>query len=267
MRKNIFPLLLLSFLFLFVPKAYADLTTVTDEAHLFTTEEIEQLTTTAEEINPTFKGKLFIVTTDTNNEEPRDFADNFLRSQIGNDQNGSVLLLDMNQREIYISTSGNMIDYITDERLEEILDAIYDEMVDGDYFLAAQAYLEKTALFIKDGVPSNHYQVDEETGKITYYKTITPTEAIIALLIALGSALAFFIVVKSRYQLKSGTYRYPFMEHSKLNLSVKEDQLTNSFTTTRVIPKNTNHGSGGSSGGSTTHSSGGGTFGGGGRSF
>ena len=50
-------------------------------------------------------------------------------------------------------------------------------------------------------------------------------------------------------------------------LSKKEDRLTNSFITTRRIPKPPANTGGGSGGGSTTHSSGGGTFGGGGRSF
>ena len=59
----------------------------------------------------------------SNSAEPRDFADNYLRTAIGNDQNGSVLLFrDMGQREIYISTSGNMIDYLTDRRIDSILD-------------------------------------------------------------------------------------------------------------------------------------------------
>ena len=52
---------------------------------------------------------------------------------------------------------------------------------------------------------------------------------------------------------------------SDLKLTDKTDRLTNSFVTTRRIPKSPPPGSGG--GGSTTHSSGGGTFGGGGRSF
>ena len=69
-----------------------------------------------------------IVTTTSNSEEPRDFADNYLRDAVGNDQNGSVLLLDMGQREIYISTSGNMIDYLTDSRIDSILDDVYDQM-------------------------------------------------------------------------------------------------------------------------------------------
>lgn len=103
--------------------------------------------------------------------------------------------------------------------------------------------------------------MDSETGKITRYKAITPLEMVIAFAAALILSLVFLGINISKYQLKFSSYQYPFREKTTLNLTSRTDQLTNSFITTRRIPKN----NGG--GGSTTHSTGGGTFGGGGRSF
>ena len=239
--------------------------TINDEAGLFTQEQIQTLEKQAQPINEKIKGQLFIVTTTTNSEEPRTFADNYLREAIGNNQNGSVLLMDMGQREIYISTSGNMIDYLDDKRIDNTLDDVYNQMKNADYFAAAKAYLSKTSEYVDAGVPGGHYRIDEETGKITRYKVLTTTEIIIAIILALVLSLVFYFVTVSRYQLKSGTYKYPFREKASIKLTDKTDRLTNSFVTTRRIPKSPPPGSGG--GGSTTHSSGGGTFGGGGRSF
>ncbi|MHC5269769.1 TPM domain-containing protein [Enterococcus sp. LJL98] len=247
---------------------WADSPTVTDEAGLFTAEERDELTRLAQEINQAIKGEIFITTQIANETDPETFSDNFLRDRIGNDQNGSVLLLDMTQREIYISTSGNMIDYLDDARIETLLDAVYDGMASGDYLQAAQSYLSLTKEYVAKGVPRGHYRVDRETGKITYYKVLTLGEMLFALAIALVISAGFFIVIKSRYQLKRGTYTYPFLEQSSFQLKKKEDHLTNSFVTTRRIPKpSSNSGGGSGGGGSTTHSSGGGSFGGGGRSF
>ena len=205
-----------------------------------------------------------IVTTTSNSEEPRDFADNYLRDAVGNDQNGSVLLLDMGQREIYISTSGNMIDYLTDSRIDSILDDVYDQMTNAAYYNAAKAYLSKSATYVEDGVPGGHYRVDEETGKITRYKVLTTVEIIIAVVLALILSLVFYFVTVSRYQLKSGIYKYPFREKSSIKLT--ENRSSDKFFChDKKNPKSPPPGSGG--GGSTTHSSGGGTFGGGGRSF
>ena len=42
---------------------------------------------------------------------------------------GLALLIDMDNREITVSTSGIAIRYLTDERIENILDAGYDHML------------------------------------------------------------------------------------------------------------------------------------------
>ena len=227
-------LLLIGFLAFLSPlKVSAASNTVDDQANLLTPEERTELSNQADAINQKIKGEVFILTTDTNSEEPRKFADDQLRARIGNDHNGALLLLDMNQREIY---------------------------------QASKNFLFNAQEFVDDGVPGGAYRIDEKTGKITRYKSIRPIEFIIGFVIAAVAAIAFFVSVRLRYQLKAGTYRYPYRQNAQLDLTERQDQLVNSFVTTRRIPKPSNN-NGGGGGGSTTHSSGGGTFGGGGRSF
>lgn len=267
---KIFFTFLLSLVFLCLPSSVlAASPTVDDQVGLFTPEEITTFNQQAQELNQKIKGEVFIVTTNTNTSSPETFADNYLRDRVGNDHNGAVLLLDMGQHEIYLSTSGNMIDYLTDQRLNTILDEIYEAMVVEDYGLAGRVFLTRAIAYVEAGVPRGHYRIDRDTGKITYYKVLTPFEALLSLLFALLISGIFFVVIKSRYQLKMGTYKYPFLEKSSFTVSGKEDTLIHSFVTTRRIPKPSSNSGGGSSGGggSTTHSSGGGTFGGGGRSF
>jgi len=260
-------LLLIGFLALFSPlKVLAASNTVDDQANLLSPEERNELSNQADAINKKIKGEVFILTTNTNTEDPETFADNQLRDRIGNNHNGALLLLDMNQRKIHLSTSGNMIDYITDKRLDKLLDDVEAAMRDGDYYQASRNFLFNAQEFVDDGVPGGSYRIDEKTGKVTYYKSITPIEFAIGFVIAAVAAIAFFVSVRLRYQLKTGTYRYPYRQNAQLDLTERQDQLVNSFVTTRRIPKPSNNGGGGG-GGSTTHSSGGGTFGGGGRSF
>lgn len=266
MRKNVLLFFLTAIGLFWTSSVQATTPMITDEASLFTQKQIQSLEKQVQPLNEKIKGQVFIVTTTSNSEEPRKFADDYLRNAVGNNNNGSVLLLDMRQRKIYISTSGNMIDYLDDKRINTILDDVYDQMTNAAYFEAAQTYLTKASEYVTDGVPGGHYRVDEKTGKITRYKVLTPVELVISIALALILSLVFYFVTVSRYQLKSGTYKYPFREKSTIKLTDKTDRLTNSFVTTRRIPKSPPPGSGGG-GGSTTHSSGGGTFGGGGRSF
>ncbi|MGX7124512.1 TPM domain-containing protein [Enterococcus viikkiensis] len=264
MKKILF---LLGFFVLFSPlKVLAAANTIDDQANLLSPEERTELAERADAINEKIKGEVFILTTNNNTEEPRKFADDQLRDRIGNNHNGALLLLDMNQREIYLSTSGNMIDFVTDKRRDQLLDDVSSAMSDGNYYQASTAYLTNIKNFVDDGVPGGSYRIDENTGKITYYKSITPLELAIGVLVASIAAIGFFVSVRLRYQLKSGTYKYPYRQNAQLDLTERQDQLVNSFVTTRRIPRASNN-NGGGGGGSSTHSSGGGTFGGGGRSF
>lgn len=249
----------------FAPNAHAQ--TVFDQAGLFTTEEIDALDKLAQPLDNTIKGKVFVATTTENQEDEETFADDFLRDQVGNNQNGSVFLIDMGNRGYHVSTSGNMIDFVTDTRLNDMLDTIQTQLAAGNYYQAATTYLTDLTKFVEAGIPNQQYQIDRDTGKITYYKSLTPLEITIALAVAAVFSIGFFVIIKSRYQLKGKTYRYPTEEKATLDLTEQQDRLTNSFVTTRRIPKPNNNNGGGFGGGSTTHSSGGGTFGGGGGKF
>lgn len=242
---------------------------IDDQASLFTAEQIIQLREQLTPIESKAKARIFIVTNNDNEFDSTRFADHYMLDRIGKNQNGITFYIDMNQRKFIISTSGNMIDYLTDQRIDQTQDDIEPSMKSGDYFQAAKNFLENTSYYFDQGVPGGHYRVDTETGKIIRYKSLTTIEIIIAFVAAVSLSLLFFLITISRYRLKFGTYKYPFREKSSLNLQRRNDVLIHSFITTRRIPRNNNSGGGGGSrgGGSSTHSTGGGTFGGGGRSF
>lgn len=176
MKKLSYLLLLLVGFFLTALPAFAAEETVADHAGLFTEQEIQKLNEEAEALNAKIKGEVFIQTTNSNTGDIELYTDRYLSRRIGNDNNGSALVIDMAQRKFHVSTSGNMIDYLTDSRLDKLLDAVFDQMAEGNYYQAALVYLQKAEGFVEAGVPADHYRIDRDTGKITYYKVITPLE-------------------------------------------------------------------------------------------
>ncbi|MGC3033535.1 TPM domain-containing protein, partial [Enterococcus faecalis] len=75
------------------------------------------------------KASVFIVT--TNNKtygDEQEFADHYLLIKVGKDQNAILFLIVMDLRKVYISTSGNMIVYMTDARIDDTLDKVMDGM-------------------------------------------------------------------------------------------------------------------------------------------
>jgi predicted kinase len=76
----------------------------------------------------------------------RDYADDFYDNGgygMGPDYSGMLILLDMNNRAIWLSTGGVMIEYINDMREEAILDRAYDHLSYGGYASGVQAALER----------------------------------------------------------------------------------------------------------------------------
>jgi len=262
MRKKILLLSALIFaLFLALPtNAKAANAQIEDHANLFSdTASLEQ---TAQAIaNQTIAG-IFIVTTNGNSQSPEDFTRSYLAQKVGQDNNGVVLLIDIVNRDVYIGATGNMHIYFDSQRINSILDDVQPALSSGNYQQGAVDFLNGVRHYFEEGVPGNRsYTINEQTGEIIFQRSFQPLNILIALAIALIVPIVFVVVTVSKYQLKLGTWKYPYQENSSINLTQKQDTLTNSFVRTRRIPRNNNNNFGGGRGG------GGGGFSGGGRKF
>ena len=192
------------------------------------------------------------------------------------DHRGALFLIDMDNREIYLSTTGLMIRYMTDARVERLLDEAYEYLPDGDYAESAQAAIRMLDRFHNEGIPSGQHNYDSETGRVDYYKKrrVSILEGLISLILSVLPGLGMAGFVKSSYAMRTekspqniSMIRYRALSASPINLLNQGDRVVNTSTRTRIIP--TSSGSGSSGGGrSTTHSgSSGRSHGGGGRSF
>lgn len=251
---------------------------IQDDAGLFSDQEIsgiyEKILTLREETEMDY---MVATTSDAHGYSSQDYADETYEASglgTGDDHSGMLYLIDLDNREIYISTEGQMLRYLTDERIDTILDHAYEDVVDGNYAASALTVLNDTEAFIEAGIELNQYNYSSETGKVDSYAREKATPIIMAVLVifaviaGLAAALGTFFSVKGRYQLTRDTYHYPLAEKSTLKLTVSEDRLINQFITHRRIVKNPPPSAKGHSGRTTTHVSGSGrTHGGGGRKF
>lgn len=247
---------------------------VYDQAALLTAEEITSLNELSESYRTEWEMNLLIVTSnDTEGKTTEAYADDFYDScfQEEGEEDGILYLIDMEHRTIYISTSGRAIRYLTDQRLERLLDDAYGYAAEGDYYGCFVSFLQNTGVYIEQGIVSGQYNYDIETGEKDYntpkYR-ITTAECLIALGAALVSALGMLLFIKAKYQLKFEDFHYDAYTDSEVQLYVKEDRLINTVVTHRRIPRN-DESSGGSNGSrsSVHHSTSGRSHGGGGRSF
>lgn len=247
-----------------------------DHADLLTVQEEEYLENLVTEREEQWDMNFLVVTIDdAQGKSAMEYADDFYDIQFPeeSEEDGILYLIDMDNREIYLSTSGTAIRYLTDSRIESILDEAYEYVVEGDYYGTFVTFIEETEGYLTKGIPSDQYNYDVETGEIDYYREpigITFGEFIFAFVAALIPAGITIGIIKAKYQLKFEDFHYDAYTDSDVQLSVKSDRLVNTFVTHRRIPKNDGH-SGGSGGGgsqSSVHrSSSGRSHGGGGRKF
>lgn len=258
---------------------------VFDMADLLTLEEEIELQDRISVMKDIWEMNFLVVTTDdVNGKTTRNYADDFYDACFPetSQEDGMIYLIDMENREIYLSTSGIAIRYMTDERVDDALDAAFDEVADGNYYAAFVAFLDKSEDYINMGIPEDQYNYEEDTGNLDYYdsfyddmyqeeKTITGTEVMIAVIAGLLVSIGTCAVIVGKYRLKFEDFHYDAYTDSDVKLYVNESRLINSFVTHRRIPRNNNGGGSRSSGGGSRstihHSSSGRSHGGGGRKF
>lgn len=264
-------------------------TRVFDMAGLFSDPEKADLEDQLARVRDVIKMDAAIVTTEENSGSARAFADDFYEEMelgTGNGHDGVLFLIDMENGELWISTEGDMIRYLTDARIEAILDDVFGYAADGEFYESAVCFLDDLEICVSNGIAKDQYNYNEETGAVSRYRSIRWYEFLFAFLISAAVAgIAVFSVVRDYGMKNSGTRLA-----ANFNLSYRKDSrftagnilagvLLGSYVTKQVIASQKKGSSGGSmgsrsgrsfSGGgrSTTHrSSSGRTHGGGGRKF
>lgn len=256
--------------------ALAD-TQVQDNAGLFTAEEITEISSICDRIEQTYQVDMFVLTSrNVPDGRTMAFADDYYDQHglgIGDDHAGMLYLIDMSNRKCWISTAGIMIDYITDEREEGILDAGWDEMLDGEYGRSVVRALEQTEKYLKQGRQRGQFRYDEATGirHTDLYEPenrLTSMELLVAIIAGLAVMGIFIASVSRRYNLKGSTYSYDLNALASVKLTRNDSHFVREHVTRMKNPEPSSPSDSGSSGGSGTHvSSSGTTHGGGGRSF
>ena len=262
---------------------------VFDQAGLFSETEIIQLEEKIAQCRKSTKMDVVIVSAYADGERSaEEYADDYYDYGgfgVGKKASGVLLLYYMDGPgqpggECYISTAGTMINMLTDERIESILDDVYGDLGNRDFAGATEHFLEDVKVYVKEGVESGQYTYDRDTGEIVRYHSIRLYEVAIAVVIAGILAGSVCLDIKKRYAMKQSSREVSnslqaYRADCAFHFSVAGDKMVNKYVRSVPIPRNTSSGSGGrghsgssSAGRSTIHtSSSGRSHGGGGRRF
>lgn len=113
---------------------------IQDDAGLLTTEEEALLEKTMEDMSP--YGNVVFYAIDVNSYSAKACAQQMYQSLYGI-TDGTLLLIDMDNREIYIYNSGEVSECITNQESYSITDNVYQYATDEDYFTCAKMVYEQ----------------------------------------------------------------------------------------------------------------------------
>lgn len=218
-----------------------------------------------------------------------DYYDNLVVSE-GWSQNGILFLIDMDNREVCISTMGDCITLYSDY-IDYIIDNGYDELVGGNYYECIVLMIDAAYECFENSVDNNYYgdyYDDNYYGDYPvyddgYYENaidypdaskhssgISIGNVVTCVVIALVIAAISVFAVRSRYK-NTGKGDEFDSDDVILNLTGSNDTVISRNVITTRIPKNNNNHhrpGGGVGGGGVSHrSSGGFSHGGGSRKF
>ena len=127
---------------------------VVDNADLLSSEQESSLEREISNLRSELSLDIVIVTTyGTGSKSIQAYADDFYDNNgygYGSDNSGILLLLDMENREWYMSTCGEAIRIFSDNDLDDLGEEIVDDLSEGDYYEAFSRWLDELPGYVED---------------------------------------------------------------------------------------------------------------------
>lgn len=262
MMKKIFAIFfitLLSIIPAFPALAADTMPRLVDGANLLSHSEEAALLGKLDEISKRQKADIVVVTVDSlEGKTPMEYADDFYDDNgygFGEEKDGILFLVSMEERDWYISTTGYAITAFTDAGLEYMSEKFLGSLSKGEYALAFTVYAELCDDFITQARAGRPYDAD--------YLPKEPFWLAGNLAIAIGAAFIISLIITTVMTGKLKSVRSQPMANSyvksgSMRLTNQKDLFLYRHVDRRAIPKNNNSAGSGTympSSGSRTHRS------------
>lgn len=264
----IFFAMLLAVLTAFPTFAASDMERFVDEAGLLTDSEGRELLDKLNEISERQQVDVVIVTVNSlEGASVMEYADDFYEANgygFGDEEDGIMFLMSMEERDWFMSTSGFGITAFTDAGMEYIFEMIQTDLSKGDYAWAFTTFAEMCDDYITQAKTGEPYDV----GHLPKEPLVLLVFLVFAL--AVGFVISLIVTGFMRLSLKSVYSKTEVDSYAKkgsLKLTVENELYLYKHVDRREKPKEENTGNSSSSvstpssvstrssGGSTTHKS------------
>ncbi|MEG0773744.1 TPM domain-containing protein [Clostridium sp.] len=213
-----------------------------------------------------------VITKDTQGKDSMTFADDYYDNNgygVGGDYSGILLLINMDKRETWISTTGRAIDIFTDKRIDDITNLVTSQLSKGNYNNACINFVNAVKNYAAQGVPQGQHREEVNPGtsqgqpnlKTSYLKRVLYMIKFFpvylgALVIAIVATIIASLSSKGKVTINSRTY-----EDGSFALNeTRDDFIRESVTKTKIQTSSNNQSSTHSGSSGRSHGGGGGKF-------
>ena len=244
---------------------------VIDRASLLSDGEILSLESELESISISHAIDVIVLTVDSlEGKTATEYADDFFDYGgygQGENRDGVILLVSMEERDWAISTSGCATDEITDAGNEYISDSFLPYLSDGQYFNAFETFAEKADELFTSADNGEIYDDYYDNGYGYENRINIPKEYKILVSIIIGlitGTIAACIVVKFHFSKLTTVYHKSkadeYLAAGSFAITQSDDRFLRSNVVRVPKPQATTNRTGGFGGGSSTHVSSSGSF-------
>ncbi len=203
-----------------------------------------------------------IVTINENNKmDSTAYADDFYDyNDFGyeNSNSGLLFLIDMDNREIYITTTGDGIDKYPDSVINSILDYVYTFMSNEKYYEGCSSFLSLASSYASlDSSQYSSYTINSNGQLVKNYRPL----AIVLIFAIVGDAIIIFIMVRmNKMVFKAASSRQYLNNKTKSAKVIKETFLGSHVSKVKIESDSSSGGGIHTSGGGVSHGGGGHKF-------
>ena len=197
--------------------------------------------------------------------DPHSFAYDFFIHYdygIGANDDGIILLVSMEMRDISIATSGFGATAFTDAGWNRIIDDMLSDLGAGDFYSAFNLFIDRVDQYLGQARTGQPYDVGNMPRVITIWNFLIP----LGIGVAVSSVIMFFWASGLK-SVRSQNLATNYVRDGSLKISTRTERFLFRNVVKRPRPKQNNNTGGGIGGSTMRTGSGGGSFGGGSRRF
>lgn len=263
---------------------------VLDEANLLEDYQIQELTDILKSTSDELQFGIYIVTKEDIDDDIESYTDDFYDYNgygYGENKDGVMLLLNMNERELHVTTTGDDYIYTLQDYVNEMIDSFIDNLGNDDYYQGFLSFIKYTSQLVEDiqngeiitaqiedtnnWNEDENFYFDDDYYDYNYYpyqsRNLSTTVFIIILLSIVFSLLTCLYLKSKNKSVRFSKNADRYENPESFNITYHSDRfMYRTINKTAKADDNNHHSGGGHSGGGGIHVGSSGTSHGGGSS-